>query len=100
MTRRAAATCGTTSAACANELGTTVFLTTHYLEEADALCDRVLVIDHGKIIAEGVPDELKRRISGDVVTLSVSADPARAAGHPGPAIPACARSRPRAGRSG
>ena len=68
-------------------LGTTVFLTTHYLEEADALCDRVLVIDHGKIIAEGVPDELKRRISGDVVTLSVSADPDRAqailAAHPG-----------------
>ena len=44
-----------------DELGTTVFLTTHYLEEADALCDRVLVIDHGKIIAEGVPDELKHR---------------------------------------
>ena len=68
-------------------LGTTVFLTTHYLEEADALCDRVLVIDHGKIIAEGVPDELKRQISGDVVTLSVSADPARAqailGGYPG-----------------
>jgi ABC-2 type transport system ATP-binding protein len=59
-------------------LGTTVFLTTHYLEEADALCDRVLVIDHGKIIAEGVPDELKRHISGDVVTLSVSGDVARA----------------------
>jgi ABC-2 type transport system ATP-binding protein len=68
-------------------LGTTVFLTTHYLEEADALCDRVLVIDNGKIIAEGVPDELKRQISGDVVTLSVSADPGRAqlilSGHPG-----------------
>ncbi|HXP20441.1 MAG TPA: ATP-binding cassette domain-containing protein [Streptosporangiaceae bacterium] len=68
-------------------LGTTVFLTTHYLEEADALCDRVLVIDNGKIIAEGVPEELKRRISGDVVTLSVSGDPARAkailTGHPG-----------------
>src|SRR5215467_8207287 len=68
-------------------LGTTVFLTTHYLEEADALCDRVLVIDNGKIIAEGVPEELKRRISGDVVTLSVSRDPERAlailGGHPG-----------------
>jgi len=67
-------------------LGTTVFLTTHYLEEADALCDRVLVIDNGKIIAEGVPDELKRRISGDVVTLNVTADPAKAqrtlAGYP------------------
>jgi ABC-2 type transport system ATP-binding protein len=68
-------------------LGTTVFLTTHYLEEADALCDRVMVIDHGKIIATGVPDELKRQISGDVVTLSVDGDPALAravlAGHAG-----------------
>ena len=42
----------------------TVFLTTHYLEEADALCDRLAIIDHGKIVAEGTPDELKRRISG------------------------------------
>jgi ABC-2 type transport system ATP-binding protein len=49
-----------------------VFLTTHYLEEADALCDRVLIIDHGVIVAEGTPDELKRRVSGDVVTLSVT----------------------------
>ncbi len=69
------------------KLGTTIFLTTHYLEEADALCDRVLVIDHGKIIAEGVPEELKRQISGDVVTLSVNgdADQAKAilGGHPG-----------------
>ena len=56
-------------------LGSTVFLTTHYLEEADALCDRVLVIDHGQIIAEGVPEELKRRISGDVVTLTVNREP-------------------------
>ncbi|GAB3890319.1 hypothetical protein GCM10027612_34320 [Microbispora bryophytorum subsp. camponoti] len=39
--------------------GLTVFLTTHYLEEADALCDRVLIIDHGRIVAEGTPDELK-----------------------------------------
>jgi ABC-2 type transport system ATP-binding protein len=54
------------------ELGTTVFLTTHYLEEADALCDRVFIIDHGVIVAEGTPDELKRRISGDVVTLRVN----------------------------
>jgi len=53
-------------------LGTTVFLTTHYLEEADALCDRVFIIDHGVIVAEGTPDELKRRISGDVVTLQVN----------------------------
>src|SRR5579862_4754343 len=53
--------------------GATVFLTTHYLDEADALCDRILIIDHGTIVAEGTPDELKRRISGDVVTLSLEA---------------------------
>jgi ABC-2 type transport system ATP-binding protein len=53
------------------DLGTTVFLTTHYLDEADALCDRIMVIDEGRIVAEGSPDQLKRRISGDVVTLSV-----------------------------
>ncbi|MGH3245329.1 MAG: ATP-binding cassette domain-containing protein [Trebonia sp.] len=55
-----------------SELGTTVFLTTHYLDEADALCDRLFVTDHGVIVADGTPDALKRRISGDVVTLSVN----------------------------
>ncbi len=55
-----------------SDLGTTVFLTTHYLEEADALCDRVFIIDHGVIVAEGTPDELKRRVAGDVVTLQVN----------------------------
>src|SRR5262245_35061243 len=53
-----------------DELGTTVFMTTHYLEEADALCDRVLVIDHGEIVAEGSPEALKRRVSGDAVELA------------------------------
>ena len=53
------------------DLGTTVFLTTHYLDEADALCDRLFVIDNGVTVAEGTPDELKRRVSGDVVTLRV-----------------------------
>jgi ABC-2 type transport system ATP-binding protein len=52
--------------------GTTVFLTTHYLEEADALCDRLAIIDHGRIVAEGTPDALKRQIAGDVVTLGVA----------------------------
>jgi ABC-2 type transport system ATP-binding protein len=52
-----------------SDLRTTVFFTTHYLDEADALCDRVLIIDHGEIVASGTPDELKRRVSGDVVTL-------------------------------
>jgi ABC-2 type transport system ATP-binding protein len=50
---------------------TTVLLTTHYLDEADALCDRILIIDGGKIVAEGTPEELKRRLSGDLVTIEV-----------------------------
>jgi ABC-2 type transport system ATP-binding protein len=54
------------------EQGTTVFLTTHYLEEADALCDRVSIIDHGKIVAEGTPDQLKQKVAGDVVTIGVN----------------------------
>ena len=54
------------------DLGTTVFLTTHYLDEADALCDRVFIVDHGVIAATGTPDELKRQVSGDVVTLRVN----------------------------
>jgi ABC-2 type transport system ATP-binding protein len=52
--------------------GTTIFLTTHYLDEADALCDRLAIIDHGRIVAEGTPEELKRRIAGDVVTIGVA----------------------------
>jgi ABC-2 type transport system ATP-binding protein len=54
------------------ETGTTVFLTTHYLEEADALCDCLAIIDHGRIVAEGSPDDLKREISGDVLTIGVN----------------------------
>ena len=61
-----------------DEHGVTVFLTTHYLDEADALCDRILVIDHGEIVAAGTPDELKREVSGDRVALQLS-DPARLA---------------------
>jgi ABC-2 type transport system ATP-binding protein len=55
------------------ERGTTVFLTTHYLEEADALCDRLAIIDHGRIVTEGTSDELKRQVAGDVLTLGVEA---------------------------
>jgi ABC-2 type transport system ATP-binding protein len=48
---------------------TTIFVTTHYLEEADALCDRVAIVDLGKIVALGSPAELKQQIAGDIVTL-------------------------------
>jgi ABC-2 type transport system ATP-binding protein len=54
------------------ERGTTLFLTTHYLDEADALCDRILVIDRGRIVAEGTPDALKRRVSGDQVVVGTT----------------------------
>jgi len=57
-----------------DDLNTTVFLTTHYLDEADALCDRILIIDSGRIVAEGTPEELKHRISGDLVTIDVAGD--------------------------
>ena len=46
--------------------GATIFLTTHYLEEADALCDRLMIMDHGEIIVEGTPRDLKRRGVGRV----------------------------------
>jgi len=49
--------------------GVTVFLTTQYLEEADQLADRIAVLDHGEIVAEGTPAELKRRIPGGHVRL-------------------------------
>jgi ABC-2 type transport system ATP-binding protein len=52
--------------------GTTVFLTTHSLDEADALADRLAIIDHGRIVADGTAEELKRQVAGDVVTLGVN----------------------------
>ncbi|WP_433117689.1 ATP-binding cassette domain-containing protein [Micromonospora sp. CA-246542] len=57
--------------------GMTVFITTHYLDEADALCDRIAIMDNGEVVAEGTPTELKREISGDVVLvgLDVAATP-------------------------
>ena len=61
-----------------HDRGVTVFLTTHYLDEADSLCDRVAIIDYGKIVAQGTPEELKREIAGDVVTLSVGGEQQRA----------------------
>jgi ABC-2 type transport system ATP-binding protein len=54
-----------------NASGTTVFLTTQYLEEADQLCDRLAIIDAGAIVAEGTPAQLKAEIGRDVVTLAL-----------------------------
>jgi ABC-2 type transport system ATP-binding protein len=59
--------------------GMTVFLTTHYLDEADALCDRVAIIDHGVIVAEGTPNDLKRDLSGDVVFVGLNGSTSEAA---------------------
>ena len=61
-----------------HELGMTVFLTTQYLEEADALAGRVGIIDHGRIVAEGTPADLKRAIGSDMIVARVDGD-ARAA---------------------
>jgi len=63
------------------DLGMTVFLTTQYLEEADALADRVGIIDRGRIVAEGTPAELKRSIGTDMIVARVDGDaqPARTA---------------------
>jgi len=50
----------------------TLFLTTHYLEEADSLCDRIAIIDHGHIVKIGTPNELKASIGGDVIVVGVA----------------------------
>ncbi|HWV76679.1 MAG TPA: ABC transporter, partial [Isoptericola sp.] len=54
--------------------GMTVVLTTHYLDEADSMAERVVVIDHGEIIADAAPDALKRRYADDTLTVVVATD--------------------------
>ena len=56
------------------ELGVTIFLTTQYLEEADALADRIGIITHGKLAAEGTPAALKRQLGSDVIVARVDGD--------------------------
>jgi ABC-2 type transport system ATP-binding protein len=63
-----------------NEEGQTILLTTHYMEEADALCDRVAIMDHGRILALDTPEELKRTVGADtIVTVKVIGEPAELA---------------------
>jgi ABC-2 type transport system ATP-binding protein len=60
-----------------NEDGQTILLTTHYMEEADRLCDRVAIMDHGRVLALGSPSELKRQVDADTLitlTLDTSTD--------------------------
>ncbi len=54
-----------------DELGMTIFLTTHYMDEADALCDRIAIIDHGRIVAIDTPKSLKNSLGGDIIELEV-----------------------------
>jgi ABC-2 type transport system ATP-binding protein len=59
------------------EAGVTIILTTHYMEEADYLCDRIAIIDHGKIVAIDTPKRLKDILGGDVVCLHVEGNTAK-----------------------
>jgi len=54
-----------------HDYGMTLFMTTHYLEEADGVCDRIAIIDHGKLIKIGAPDDLKASLGGDIIELGV-----------------------------
>src|SRR5207237_453828 len=56
------------------EFGITVLLTSHYIEEADALCDQISIIDHGKIVASGTPTALKGRVESELVTVETRGD--------------------------
>ena len=63
------------------DAGTTMFLTTHYMEEADRLCSRLAIIDDGRIAVTGSPAELKRSIGADTVTVALGTDSADGLGH-------------------
>ncbi len=79
-TRRAGPTCGSTSCGCAAEHGMTVFLTTHYLDEADTMAERVMVMDHGRVIADDTADRAEGKLVGERIVVR-----AATAGRRGPA---------------
>ena len=76
-------------------LGKTIVLTTHYMDEADTLCQRLAIIDHGKIIAQGTPAELKSSIPGGLLLRlrfdRVAGGTADANSQALPGVPKCAR---------
>jgi ABC-2 type transport system ATP-binding protein len=77
-----------------NAEGQTILLTTHYMEEADQLCDRVAIMDHGKLLALDTPAALKRSIGADtIVTVKAGGDGDQLAGHLTRVIPGVTRSR-------
>ena len=88
-----------------DEQGTTIVLTTHYLEEADAIADRVVVIDHGRVIADDTASRLKSGL-GDLVTLGFATDeaatprPGRPSRDPGRRAPSVERDGHRGATSG
>ncbi|MHA1579187.1 MAG: ATP-binding cassette domain-containing protein [Candidatus Freyarchaeota archaeon] len=55
-----------------NKEGITIFMTTHYMDEADKLCDRIAIIDYGKIAGIGTPEELKGMLGGDIITVNAN----------------------------
>ena len=59
------------------ESDVTIILTTHYMDEADFLCERVAIMDQGKFVAIDSPDKLKDILGGDVVSLEIEGDPGR-----------------------
>lgn len=65
------------------EAGSTVLLTTHHLEEADALASRIAVIDRGRLVAEGTPEEIKRRAAGSLIRCTTAVESATIAAWPG-----------------
>ncbi len=56
------------------DYGMTLFMTTHYLEEADGVCDRIAIIDHGRLVKIGTPAELKASLGGDIIELGIRED--------------------------
>jgi len=77
-----------------NSEGQTILLTTHYMEEADQLCDRVAIMDHGKVLALDTPANLKQGIGADtIVTVKADADPEALAASLSERVPGVRRTR-------